>query len=152
MKPAAEKRFSALLAVMLILTLGFIWGNSLLSRDASREVSQGLLAGIADFLAGLNIIIDTENDHWLRKLAHFSEFGLLAAELCLLMFVNGRAGIQGFFNCASLGLAAAVIDEALQLISKRGSQVQDVLLDFAGFAAGLILCGGLCLLHGKRKK
>ena len=60
-------------------------------------------------------------------------------ELCALLCLNRRQSVQGFVNCAFAGLAAAVTDEALQLLSNRGSQVQDVLLDFAGFVTGLLL-------------
>lgn len=137
MSAQIRKRLNWLLTALVILTLAFIWSNSLLPRTESQELSRGLLAQICEALDGLGLSIDPENDHWLRKLAHFCEFGLLGCELCLLMFINGRECVQGFINCASLGLAAAVTDESLQLISNRGSQVQDVLLDFSGFITGL---------------
>ena len=128
-----------LLILLILLTLAFIWGNSLLPRTESQEISRGLLAEICAALETVGLHIDPQNDHWLRKLAHFSEFGLLGVELCLLLWLNRQKSVQGFINCAFAGLAVAVTDEALQLISHRGSQVQDVLLDFAGFVTGLVL-------------
>ena len=139
MKASVRKRWNIILVLLLALTLAFIWGNSLLPRTESQEISRGLLAELCAALEHVGLHIDPENDHWLRKLAHFGEFGLLGAELCALLFLNRRARPQGFINCAFAGLAVAVTDEALQLISHRGSQVQDVLLDFAGFVAGLLL-------------
>lgn len=151
MSALVRKRWNILLILLILLTLTFIWGNSLLGRDASQDLSRGLLAEICDALETVGVHLDPQNDHWLRKLAHFSEFGLLGLELCLLMCLNRRQSVQGFINCAFAGLCTAVADEALQLISNRGSQVQDVLLDFAGFLTGLLLCGLLCGIIGKKR-
>ena len=144
MSAVIRKRWNIVLVLLLVLTLAFIWGNSLISRAESQEISRGLLAEICEALEHVGLHLDPQNDHWLRKLAHFGEFGLLGAELCTLLFLNRRARPQGFVNCAFAGLAVAVTDEALQLLSNRGSQVQDVLLDFAGFLTGLLLCGMIC--------
>ena len=149
MNASALKHWNIILILLLLLTLAFIWGNSLLTRAESQEISRGILAEICAALEHVGLHIDPENDHWLRKLAHFGEFGLLGAELCALLFLNRRARPQGFVNCAFAGLGVAVADEALQLISNRGSQVQDVLLDFAGFLTGLLLCG---IIGRKRPK
>ena len=139
MKASVRKRRNIILGLLVLLTLAFIWGNSLLPREESQEISRGLLAELCAALETLGLHIDPQNDHWLRKLAHFGEFGLLGAELALLLCLNRRQSVQGFINCAFAGLAVAVTDEALQLISNRGSQVQDVLLDFAGFVTGLLV-------------
>ena len=140
-----------LCTALIVLCLCFIWGNSLLPRTESQELSRGLLAEICAALENVGVHLDPQNDHWLRKLAHFGEFGMLGAELGLLLCLNRRQSVQGFVNCAFAGLAVAVTDEALQLISNRGSQVQDVLLDFAGFLTGLLLCGLLCGIIGRKR-
>ena len=150
MKTLVRKRWNIILGLLVLLTLAFIWGNSLLPRTESQEISQGLLAEICAALETVGVHLDPQNDHWLRKLAHFSEFGLLGVELCLLLWLNRQKSVQGFINCAFAGLAVAVTDEALQLFSNRGSQVQDVLLDFAGFLTGLLLCGLLCGIIGRK--
>ena len=151
MNISVRKRWNIILGLLVLLTLAFIWGNSLLPRAESQKISRDLLAELCAALENVGLYIDPENDHWLRKLAHFGEFGLLGAELCALLFLNRRARPQGFVNCAFAGLAVAVTDEALQLISNRGSQVQDVLLDFAGFAVGLLLCGTMWMLASKKR-
>ena len=151
MKASVRKRWNIILGLLVLLTLAFIWGNSLLPRTESQEISRGLLAELCAALEHVGLHIDPQNDHWLRKLAHFGEFGLLGAELGLLLCLNRRQSVQGFVNCAFAGLAVAVTDEALQLISNRGSQVQDVLLDFAGFLTGLLLCGLLCGIIGRKR-
>lgn len=152
MNASVRKRWNIVLVLLLVLTLAFIWGNSLLPRTESQEISRGLLAELCAALEHVGLHLDPQNDHWLRKLAHFGEFGLLGAELCALLFLNRRARLQGFVNCAFTGLAVAVTDEALQLISNRGSQVQDVLLDFAGFLAGFLLCGLVWMLGSKSRE
>ena len=151
MKASVCKRWNMILGLLVLLTLAFIWGNSLLPRTESQELSRGLLAEICAALETVGVHLDPQNDHWLRKLAHFGEFGMLGAELGLLLCLNRRQSVQGFVNCAFAGLAVAVTDEALQLISNRGSQVQDVLLDFAGFLTGLLLCGLLCGIIGRKR-
>lgn len=151
MKASVRKRWNIILGLLVLLTLAFIWGNSLLPRTESQEISRGLLAELCAALEHVGMHLDPQNDHWLRKLAHFGEFGLLGAELGLLLCLNRRQSVQGFVNCAFAGLAVAVTDEALQLISNRGSQVQDVLLDFAGFLTGLLLCGLLCGIIGRKR-
>ena len=151
MKASARKCWNIILGLLVFLTLAFIWGNSLLPRTESQEISRGLLAELCAALEHVGLHIDPQNDHWLRKLAHFGEFGLLGAELGLLLCLNRRQSVQGFVNCAFAGLAVAVTDEALQLISNRGSQVQDILLDFAGFLTGLLLCGLLCGIIGRKR-
>lgn len=152
MSAVIRKRWNIVLVLLLVLTLAFIWGNSMLPRTESQEISRGLLAELCAALEHVGLHLDPQNDHWLRKLAHFGEFGLLGAELCTLLFLNRRARPQGFVNCAFAGLAVAVTDEALQLISNRGSQVQDVLLDFAGFLAGFLLCGLVWMLGSKSRE
>lgn len=151
MKASVRKCWNIILGLLVLLTLAFIWGNSLLPRTESQEISRGLLAELCAALEHVGMHLDPQNDHWLRKLAHFGEFGLLGAELGLLLCLNRRQSVQGFVNCAFAGLAVAVTDEALQLISNRGSQVQDVLLDFAGFLTGLLLCGLLCGIIGRKR-
>lgn len=134
------ERLCRLIKILIALTLAFIWVNSLMPRAESQAMSQGLLEHMVEFLRAIGIHLSPKSDHFLRKLAHFVEFGILGAEFSLLLHLRGRQSRQGFVNCAFAGLSAAVIDESLQLLSKRGSQVQDVLLDFCGYMVGLWLC------------
>lgn len=122
------------LAVLIVLNLAFIWGNSALPGDASSELSGGVL----DILNRILPFLQTEWGHTLiRKIGHFSEFaclGLLSAWL--------RRTEKGTV-CPSLmgaGLAVGCIDETIQIyIPGRASGLIDVWIDTAGFAAGLVL-------------
>ena len=84
-----KRCWNTVLTVLLVSTLCFIWGNSLLDREESSDLSQGILAQLAPLIEGLGL--DTQDDHWLRKLAHFLEFALLGGELILLFYVNAGA-------------------------------------------------------------
>lgn len=148
-----KKKGKLLLSVLCVLTVLFIWGNSLLDKDESQAVSMELLRQIVGLAEKLGLIIEGTDDHWLRKLAHFCEFGLLGTELSLLMLLNRSFGRQGIVNCLFAGLLTAVADETIQLFSNRGSQVQDVLLDFSGVITAVVLVSAVHLaVRGRRAR
>lgn len=135
-----------LVCLLIAVTLGFIWGNSVKSRSESKLLSLGVLQWIRPLLG---MIFSPENvtDHLVRKLAHFTEFGLLGAELIMLTYLLRKLRVQSVLNCLFAGLSAAVIDETIQIFSARGSQAIDVLLDFGGVIAGaavMLLIHAIC--------
>jgi VanZ family protein len=155
-KSTPQKRLTAaaiLLLAIIVAVLLFIWGNSLESQPESQAKSLGMVEMITPLLEP---IVGTGNvtDHFIRKLAHFTEFGVLGALLVLYTVVRSRLRLQSVVNCLSFSLATAVTDESLQLISSRGSQVQDVLLDFTSAAAGvgfvLLIYSVVAVIHRKR--
>ncbi len=129
---------SVLLVILIIVTLALIWGNSLQSIPESKAKSGRVLEIIAPFL---EFFVGKGNvtDHLVRKLAHFTEYFVLGIELSLLMVVRSRVSFQGVCNCLFVGLAAAVTDESIQIISNRGPLVSDVLLDFCGVSAAVFV-------------
>ena len=126
------------IALFIIATLAFIWGNSLESVAVSSGKSKRLLKYVAIIL-GPVFGKGNVTDHLVRKLAHFTGFGLMGVWLALFIIMHGRVRLQSIVNCLFFGLSAAVLDETLQLFSDRGSQVPDVLLDFAGAASGIFV-------------
>ena len=125
-----------ILVVFIVLTLAFIWGNSLLDREQSTEVSMGLLDKIEPYLALFGV--EPEDDHILRKLAHFCEFGLLGLELALLVWLRCGMGLKPLALATAASLAVAVTDETLQYFTGRSCQLSDVLLDFSGAFCGIV--------------
>ena len=125
------------LTALIVATICFIWGNSLKSRSESQLLSLGVLRWIRPLLGA---ILSPENvtDHLIRKLAHFTEFCALGAEMTLLAALLHKRSVQSALNCLFAGLVVAELDETIQIYSARGSQVSDVLLDFGGVAAGVI--------------
>ena len=140
-----------LLGLLILLTLGFIWGNSLKSIPESQKISLSYLDRLSPFL-------DTVfgpgriTDHILRKTAHFCEFALLGAELRLLFLLLGQQGLQGLMNALFAGLTAGVADETIQIFSLRGSRVADVVLDFSGAVFGALVIALITRLCRRRRR
>lgn len=135
---APRKIRTVLVVALLLLTLAFIFSNSLLPVAESQKKSLGvteIIKPVLEFFVGEGAV----TDHLVRKLAHFTEFFVLGIELMLLCILHRRPRLQNVFNCLSFGLATAVIDESLQMLTDRGPMVSDVLLDFSGVFFGVLI-------------
>lgn len=133
----------------VVLTLGFIWGNSLLSGEESGNISSGLLAWLISVFPFLSWLPETV----LRKLGHFSEFTALGFFLSCLVRPDEQRGIQKISVPLLFGVLAADIDETIQLFRPdRGSSVVDVWIDTAGVCAGIGLFYLLCYVHSRAKR
>lgn len=141
-KRRAQLRLFLLLA--LIATVCFIWSNSMVGRAESASLSGRITA----WLNGIGIPV---TNHFVRKAAHFCEFGLLGCELMLLSGLRSGASPQSISNAAFAALLTAVTDETIQIFSGRGSQVQDVVLDFSGALTGILFVSLALKLIRKRK-
>ena len=122
--------------LLLALTLGFIWGNSLLPVHTSLEIS-GSSAHLLELFLDVSSPFGRFVIENVRKIAHFAEFTLLGIEIYLL-HCGGRRSLRGSVWVLSAGLWVAVADEALQLLSQRGPQIGDVLLDVGGVLHGVL--------------
>ncbi len=132
-----RKAAVAVLTVLLLANLCFIWGNSLVSRSDSHDLSVGVLGFLPGFLRDL--FPDQEQlVHIVRKAAHFTEFACLGGLSCGLLAATRAVKRHPFFHVWAGGFFVAAIDETIQIFTGRGSQLQDVWLDFAGFSAGLL--------------
>ena len=133
-----RKTAALILTLLLLCNLGFIWGNSLVSKAESHDLSVGVLGFLPGFLKDL-FPNQEQLVHFVRKLAHFTEFaclgGLSAGLLALFRKVSFHPAAHLFCG----GFFVAAIDETIQIFTNRGSQLQDVWLDFVGFSAGLVL-------------
>ena len=138
-----EKK-ARLLRIALVVTLCLIWGNSLLGKEDSAALSGGITAWLRSI--GLPV-----SDLFVRKSAHFCEFGLLGCELTLLFWLKSGIGLQNGCNAAFAALLAAVTDETIQSFTGRGSSVRDVVLDFTGALTGILLLSLALKQIGKRK-
>lgn len=134
---------SYILILLIVLTVAFIWGNSMLDGESSAELSNGLLDKLRPYLALAGI--SPEDDIWLRKLAHFCEFSLLGFELCLLFVLREKQGRAAFASASVSALVVAAVDEGIQMFSGRYSHILDVLLDFCGAVCGAAVL--LVILH-----
>ena len=127
------RRKKFLLMALTAANLALIWGNSLLTGESSGNFSAAVVAFLSRFLPSFS----GEMGHTLlRKLAHFSEFACLG----LLMGTTLRLYGKPVFRATGLGLAAACVDETIQVfVPGRASSLIDVWIDTAGFATGLLI-------------
>ena len=144
-----KQRIALLIAILL--TLGFIWGNSLLSREQSSDESAWVLRLVTPVLE-LFVGKGRVTEHLVRKLAHFTEFALLGFELFFWFSPLRRKGRETLLLAMAHGLFAALAYETLQLFSARGAQLQDVWLDFAGVTAGTAFALIIVILFLKNKQ
>ena len=149
MSEKKRRVLSTMLICLCIATVAFIWGKSMLGSKASSNVSNSVLGALDPIIRRFGIV--SKDDLWLRKLAHFTEFAALGAELLFLAAVKGKSGFQTASNCAFAALLVALTDETIQLISGRNSQVLDVLLDFSGSLTGILIAWLICRLIKKRR-
>lgn len=132
------------LLVLIFLTLAFIFTQSSLSKKKSSQQSEA----VGDVLEEI-IPPDTKPGAVIhkniRKIAHFVEFGALGAELALYSIFFVKKTKFSLFTLP-LALATALLDETVQIFSKRGPSVVDVWIDFSGFLFASVLVYGTAYL------
>ncbi len=132
-----RKIFALIVAILIALTLCFIFGNSLKPQSESAESSGGLyerLKPVFDAIVGKDVITHSI----FREMAHFGEFFVLGFEFSLLFFViipiKNKVKIIVYF----IGLIVALIDESLQFLTDRGPEAIDVLIDYSGYLTAMV--------------
>ena len=133
--------------IIFCLILAFIWGNSLLSREVSGAISHF----IADILGGEQGATE-EGHHFVRKLAHFSEFAALGAVYWLLSGEYTTDKVKRGSSSAFVGIFVPLADETIQIFSGRGPALTDVWIDAAGYLTGSILVVSAIFLASRRAR
>lgn len=141
MKPK-WKLIAALIATAL--WLWFIFARSARSAELSRQESGAVLEWLRKLLPFLTVL----TVYTVRKLAHFTEYFILGA----LLWNDWRLLRRGpILLPLGFSLLAASADELLQTrFPGRSGEVRDVLLDFAGAAAAILLCLLLSRIRRRR--
>lgn len=123
-----------LCAVLLVLILAFIWGNSLMPGVISQSISNFVQDLLMD--SQLDINGNPQGNGILRKFAHFTEFAALGMVLGWLFGMLGQGKVKPFL----CGAAAACIDETIQtFVPERAPGLRDVCIDSCGVLTGLAL-------------
>ena len=137
--------------IFLIVLLLFIWGNSCLPQNASSRESgwvMALLRPIFEAVLGKDVV----TEHFVRKLAHFTEYAALGCVsvlwLTLLPIKMVWCGAYSAMGC----LMVALLDETIQIFSGRGPMIQDVWLDFGGAVCGGGIVFLICYLAREKKR
>lgn len=134
--------FSALVLTIIVLICFFTSQDGVLTNVTSGKIVL-LIENIASKLCNSdnrNILQYSKLNLFIRKTAHFMEYMLLGASVCVLLSLLFKR-IKVVLT-ASLGicLLIASLDEIRQLfVPGRNAQLKDVLLDMAGAAAGIII-------------
>ena len=114
----------------------FIWHNSWESAEVSAGRSgraTGIVNRVFAFLGQ-----EPVTEHFVRKLAHFSEYGLESVLTVLLFLAYGFHAGKWRWKIVLTGLVTAVIDESIQFFSAgRAPGFPDVCIDMAGFVCGM---------------
>ena len=146
-----NRRAIVLLSILTGLMIAFIWGNSCLSREASGAQSGRLTAFLMGILDPNGCIPVEKFHHFVRKMAHFTEFALLGGLIGSQFWHIGRLTGQQLRSLpVLLVLLVAVTDEYIQYFTGRGSAVTDVVLDFSGALFGLGLVALVSVLRKKK--
>lgn len=142
------KKVQILILVLFVAIICFVWGNSLLSPELSNHIS----TAVGNFLAkilGSSVEGGAVGGISVRKMAHFVEFFALGLVTSLLLRTYRFEWRMRLNIEAVVGMLIPVIDETLQIFSRRGSSVSDVWIDMSGYACG---CAMIYLIFFVKKK
>jgi len=137
-----------ILLILVILTLAFIFGQSLLdeavSSKISTDVSYKVVKPVYKAITGTrNLPFD------IRDFAHVVEFSVLGFELQLL--ARNKKKALSLIKTVSYCGFVALIDESIQFFSDRSPQVKDIWFDTLGAAVGALF-GFLIVLLIERER
>ena len=140
--------------ILLILWIGFIWGNSLMNGATSGQMSGGITEAIYNLLTKMNINISIETLHTIiRKGAHATEYFILG----IIMFFNVYQYLKEpkYYISFSIGLCllTSIIDETIQtFVDGRSGSIIDCAIDSAGFLVSIIILSIIFININKKKE
>lgn len=125
----------------------FIWHNSMESAAASSVRSGRVTEVFNQVLSDLGG--GTVTEHFVRKLAHFSEYGMEGVLTVLLFMIYYLKPGRRMWAMLLTGMFTAVVDESIQFFSAgRSPGIGDICIDMTGFICGMLFM----LLAGKAMK
>ena len=148
-----RKIFGIIFAILTVICLGVIWGNSMTPGNESGQMS----GSFTEWINGVaqKIFPSAEISHkFIRKAAHFTEFAILGA----LVFVNMLIWLpktKRVFLLLSLPCCffVALADEFIQrFVAGRVSSFVDVVIDTSGATVAILVLFGLLMLRDFLKK
>ena len=144
--------------VASILWALFIFSNSLQTGESSGEMSGSVTEAINKLLGAISPSLEVTH-RFVRKAAHFCEFGVLSTLVSFtLYFFFAKSDKRELWCLLAIPISAlvAACDETIQLfVDGRGGSAVDVLIDTSGACAAALIFLGITLivkLHNKRTK
>lgn len=127
--------------ILVILYILFIFSNSLQNGNSSGNLSAEITHYVMKLIQSRNIIIPFDLlHHFIRKLAHFSEYWILGV-LTVIALHHKPLFHPSFLNFILFLIAPPCMDEGIQhFVPGRYGCFSDVCIDMSGF-----LCGALFL-------
>lgn len=120
------------LLALIAGTVVFIFVNSALPPEVSAEQS-GTVGGIIAEIIPPDTDLGSFIQEYLRKIAHFTEYGMLGIEISLLVFSYFKRRVLFGCSAAAVPFFVGFIDESIQILSDRGPSISDVWIDIGGF-------------------
>lgn len=136
----AQKIVFYALIVMILINLGFIFGNSLVPPEISAETSDSVADFVTSVLPPDSPVEDFVVNN-VRKLAHFCEFSFLGTFTLAFFMIFSANRKKMILPVTVAGQVIGFLDESLQILSGRGPSITDVWIDFAGYVTfGALTC------------
>ena len=134
MKKNNKKFVRAFIFILIVLWALLVFYLS----NQNGESSSGLSRKIVEFFTKDENIINAV-EPYVRKAAHFSEYGLGGVLFLLLFNTYEWSDRRMIFTSIPLGTWYAITDEIHQLmVDQRNGSLFDVYLDTMGFATGVL--------------
>lgn len=143
-------RLKIIFPVLTVIMVAFIWIHSMMPADMSSKES-GFITEIVRYLFNVPDP-DVNVEHYVRKLAHFSEYLVLGLLVAADTALYAGRSVSPYSIIA--GIFTPFIDETIQLFSiNRSGEVADMWIDFSGYMTGFICCAIIIKLMtaGKNK-
>lgn len=144
-----KKAFRITTLSLSILSILFIFSNSLMNANTSSSKSKGVRELVNSIINNLGLTFEI-TEHFVRKAAHFIEFMLLGIFLTLLLVAFDLVVHKNITIPLFIGLLVAVFDEYIQLyVDGRAGMVSDVVLDFLGLVTGVFFVLAIIIIKKK---
>ena len=121
-----------LLLLVIVGTIAFIFGNSMLPPEKSTEQSEAVKDIIVEILPD-DTAAENFVEEYIRKIAHFTEYGLLGIEIAIYLMVFTKRKAKVLALAILTPLFVGFIDETIQRFTERGPSIDDVWIDIGGF-------------------
>jgi len=161
------RKIRILLRVLIVVSIIFAWGHSLLPAEESSEESGFVLEQLKPILS-VFLPEDMITGLFIRKLAHFCEYAIMGLEMAAYTALiirkrrvftkesekaDRKEILKLSINTLFCGLAVAFIDETIQIFSPgRGPEIADVWLDMSGFVSGGIVVALVYMIIDRKRK
>ncbi len=137
----------ALIALM-VLTVIFIFVQSSLPPEVSSAESEAVGGFITSLIPEDTRLFDFVTEY-MRKIAHFTEYGLLGIEIAFYIAYFVKDKKKYLRLSPTVPFFVGFVDETLQCFSKRGPMIEDVWIDIGGFITFSLLAWGVIILINK---